>query len=79
MRVTLIFEHRVPMTFRLDPHNDAVQTPALLRGPPTDWWTVLANGTLPAAPEGSGHSVRHRPGVPSAPGYDEALGAQRLP
>jgi hypothetical protein len=31
-------------------HNDpneayeVVQTPAWLRGPPTDWWTVLANG-----------------------------------
>ena len=45
------------MTFRLDLHNDpneayeVVQTPAWLRGPPTDWWTVLANG-LP---------VRHYP------------------
>ena len=31
-------------------HNDPneayelIQTPAWLRGPPTDWWTVLANG-----------------------------------
>jgi hypothetical protein len=39
------------------PHNDpneayeVVQTPAWLRDPPTDWWTVLANG-LP---------VRHYP------------------
>src|ERR1700722_659092 len=32
---------------------------------------------LPAAQEGSGHPVRHRPGVPRAPGYDEALGARR--
>ena len=38
------------MKTSLDPHNDpneaykVIQTPAWLRGPPTDWWTVLANG-----------------------------------
>ena len=37
------------MTLRLDAHNDpneaceVVQT-LWLRDPPTDWWTVLANG-----------------------------------
>ena len=38
------------MKTSLVPHNDpneaykVIQTPAWLRGPPTDWWTVLANG-----------------------------------
>ena len=26
------------------PSEKVIQTPAWLRGPPTDWWTVLANG-----------------------------------
>jgi hypothetical protein len=38
------------MTYRIDPHNDpndtcqVVQRSAWLSAPPTDWWTVLANG-----------------------------------
>jgi hypothetical protein len=77
------------MNFRFDPHNDpneayeVVQTPAWLRGPPTNWWTVLANApsgqALPAASEGSCNPVRHRPGVSRAPCYDEALAARRRP
>ena len=49
MRVALS-SNPVAMTFRIDPHNDpneayeVVQTPAWLGDPPTDWWTMMANG-----------------------------------
>ena len=38
------------MSYRPDPANDpneayaVIPTPAKLRGPPTDWWTVTHNG-----------------------------------
>jgi hypothetical protein len=38
------------MPWKLDPANDpndayaVISTPAKLRGPPTDWWTVTHNG-----------------------------------
>jgi hypothetical protein len=78
------------MKTSLDPHNDpneaykVIQTPAWLRGPPTDWWTVLANG-IPVR-----HYPPHRKDLAiqyaTDPAYrallamyDKALGARRRP
>jgi hypothetical protein len=90
MRVAPMSNYCLLMTFRLDPHNDpneayeVIQTQAWLRGPPTNWWTVLANG-IP---------VKHYPPRRKALAiqyatdpayrallvmYDQALGARRRP
>ena len=78
------------MKTSLDPHNDpneayeVIQTPAWLCGPPTDWWTVLANG-IPVR-----HYPPHRKDLAiqyaTDPAYrallvmyDNALGARRRP
>jgi hypothetical protein len=68
---------RVP----IPPTNDAyvaIPTPAELRGPPTDWWTVTANGVpvwhFPPNHRGLAERFCHRPGVSPAL-YEQKEGA----
>jgi hypothetical protein len=83
------------MKTSLDPHNDpnhndpneayeVIQTPPWLRGTPTDWWTIMANG-IPVR-----HYPPHRKDLAiqyaTDPAYrallvmyDKALGARRRP